>query len=53
MTWEKVSSRIMSKMTQGFSLTFPGAAPLVHKGKLELIELSVATRYEEHTKFSF
>ena len=44
LSWEKVSSRIMSKMSQGFSLTFKGHPPTVHKGKLELIELSVGTR---------
>jgi translation initiation factor 1 (eIF-1/SUI1) len=31
-------------MTLGFSLTFKGFPPVVHKGKLELIELTVGTR---------
>jgi translation initiation factor 2D len=42
--WEKLSSRVTAKMSSGYSLTFKGLPPTVHKGKLELIELTVGSR---------
>jgi len=44
MPWENVYSRIVSKMPNGYSITFQGCQPSVHKGKLELIEMSVGSR---------
>ena len=44
LAWEKVSSRIMSKMTNGFALSCNGSVPTFHKGKLELIDITVGNR---------
>ena len=42
--WEKLSSRIISKMSNGYSLSIKGYPPSVNKGKLEMIEMSIASR---------
>ncbi len=44
MPWENVYSRVISKMSNGYSITFKGGQPTVHKGKLELIEMNVGSR---------
>ncbi len=47
MTWEELGSRIQSKMSQGYSMRFPGMSNsmvVVKKGKLDPIELTVGTR---------
>jgi translation initiation factor 2D len=45
MKWDELMSRIQAKMSSAYSVHFPGsAAPLVHKGKMEAIELSVHSR---------
>ena len=42
--WEELQQAIMSKMSPGYSLQFADKPPMVFKGKLDCIELSVATR---------
>ena len=42
--WEELQQEIMTKMSPGYSLQFGGKPPMVFKGKLDCIELSVATR---------
>ena len=42
--WEELQQAIMSKMSPGYSLQFADKPPMVFKGKLDSIELSVATR---------
>ena len=42
--WEELQQAIMSKMSAGYSLQFGDKPPIVFKGKLDCIELSVATR---------
>ena len=47
MSWEELGQRLQAKMSQGYRMQFPGApsatAPM-RKGKLDPVELSVATR---------
>jgi len=43
--WDKITSRITSKMTKGYSMDFgDGRPPQVFKGKLDPIEFLIATR---------
>merc|ERR1711913_8995 len=44
MKWEDLQKRVVSKMSNGYSLEFPGQPPMTYKGQLEPVELSTATR---------
>jgi len=44
MKWEELQKRVISKMSNGYSLEFPGQPPMTYKGQLEPVELSTATR---------
>lgn len=45
MRWDDLNSRVQAKMSDGYALEFPGSSgPSVHKGKLEPITLTTATR---------
>ncbi|XP_023334067.1 eukaryotic translation initiation factor 2D [Eurytemora carolleeae] len=44
MKWDELTSRVQMKMSDGFSLQFPGQPTEYHKGKLDPIELTTATR---------
>ena len=44
MRWDDLNSRIQAKMSDGYALEFAGAKPTVHKGKLEPITITTATR---------
>ena len=44
MTIQELVSRIQSKMSDAYSMTFPGFRSVVQKGKLDPIEISTATR---------
>ena len=42
--WEELQQAILSKMSPGYSLRFGDKPEIIFKGKLDCIELSVATR---------
>ena len=42
--WEELQQAILNKMSPGYSLQFGDKPQIVFKGKLDCIELSVATR---------
>ena len=42
--WEELQQAILSKMSPGYSLQFGQQPKIIFKGKLDCIELSVATR---------
>lgn len=42
--WDELISRCLAKMTPVHCVTFAGAAPQVHRGRLEPIELDVVQR---------
>ena len=42
--WEELQQAILSKMSPGYSLQFGDKPEIIFKGKLDCIELSVATR---------
>jgi len=44
MRWDEITLRFQAKMSDGYSLQFPGMPPSFHKGKLEPVELTTATR---------
>lgn len=42
--WDKITSRITNKMSKGYSIEYSGHAPIIVKGKLEPIEMTLASR---------
>ncbi|CAM1328497.1 EIF2D (predicted) [Pycnogonum litorale] len=44
LTWEELSTRILSRMQPCHRLCFAGQKPIYKKGKLEMIDLSIAQR---------
>merc|ERR1712228_366158 len=44
LSWDELTQRILNKMSDGYSVQFPGHPAELHKGKLEPVELTIATR---------
>ncbi|XP_065576712.1 eukaryotic translation initiation factor 2D-like isoform X2 [Artemia franciscana] len=44
LTWERLMQRCLNKMSKAYCISFPGQEPVLKKGELKPIELSVATR---------
>jgi len=44
MKYEDIHKRIIDKMSNGYSLQFPGSPPNTYKGQLEAVEMATATR---------
>ena len=42
--WDEIFSRFLGKMSSAYRITRPGQPPIIRKGKLEPIELSLAKR---------
>lgn len=44
LSWDEIHSRCLKQMTSGYRVTYAGQESQLHKGKIPLIELNVATR---------
>ncbi|KAG1697894.1 Eukaryotic translation initiation factor 2D [Nymphon striatum] len=42
--WEDINARMLAKMLPGYQMTFPGRKPIVKKGKLSPIDISMVER---------